>query len=174
MPTSLASHLADIWLEELENVLSDETIVRPYSPLLPSHRPAAHLPPRLSAPSQPPAPLSLLLSPFTSLLTSTPHTTTYNRLLLSLYTPLLTLLTPSLATSAPKRARRDPEDPAPYPSILANCAAAPGGGREDREEVAQSVLKGLVGRASNGGETGVREVNRRRVYEFVRAWGGGG
>lgn len=43
---------------------------------------------------------------------------------------------------------------------------------DDEERLGRDVLGALLREAGMADETGVRDVNRRKVYAFVRDWGG--
>jgi ribosomal RNA-processing protein 1 len=71
VPTSLAYHLADIYLEELDKAIASSPAASPL-----------------------PAPLLTLLSPFFELVARTPNNTTYKRVQSALFDPLFDALKP--------------------------------------------------------------------------------
>ncbi|GHJ89451.1 hypothetical protein NliqN6_5853 [Naganishia liquefaciens] len=145
-PVSLAWHLADIWVEELDKVLRQEST---------------------------PAPVPTLLHPFTQLLTRTPNAQSPPRLLSSIYTPILAASIPDsnplLAQHSAKRRKTTATDADPrekVAGILKSHAST------SEERLGRDLLGALMREAGRSDEEGVRDVNRRKVYAFVRDWGG--
>ncbi|OBZ78963.1 Ribosomal RNA processing protein 1 B [Grifola frondosa] len=138
VPSSLASHLADIYLEELDKALA--------SP---------------STPSPLPAPLSTLLSPFFTLAARTPTNTSYQRIQSALLDPLFFALKPT-HDEEPSRKRPRLSTPT-YSNLIANsCATSPKSeGVIERGKLRQILLKRLFDIAS-GEDT--RDSNRRKLY----------
>ncbi|ODN98083.1 hypothetical protein I350_07725 [Cryptococcus amylolentus CBS 6273] len=150
VPESLANHLSDIYLEELDKVLALPEVT-----------------------SQPPCPLAALLTPHTILLARTPTKTVHTRLMSSLFTPILTSL--SLASSTPvadseRPAKRTKKEEPMYAHIVMHSTAKVGGKeRSTPEELKGSVLRGMFNAAAHGGAT---EPNRRKIYKVWREEGG--
>ncbi|KAF7307086.1 rRNA processing protein [Mycena indigotica] len=120
VPSGLAYHLADIYLEELDKAV------------------AATEPPPL------PAPLSTLLSPFISLAAQTPTSITYKRIQSEVFSPLLEALAADDAPPAKKR-RLDPD----YAALLANaCFDQPSTGKLDPTTLRQKLLRRIFDVAS--------------------------
>ncbi|KAJ9112664.1 hypothetical protein QFC22_006166 [Naganishia vaughanmartiniae] len=151
-PVSLAWHLADIWVDELNKVLGDEEI--------------------------PPAPVPTLLEPFTQLLTRTNNAQTPTRLLPAIYEPILCaalpLSDPSVARERSVKRRKTStgsssreEKRAAVAHILTRSTVG-----DDEERLGRDVLRSMMAQASLPDEHGVKDVNRRKVYAFVKDWGG--
>ncbi|KAF9225487.1 Nop52-domain-containing protein [Gyrodon lividus] len=139
VPASLTFHLAEIYLEELENALAS------------------------SEPSLP-VPLLALLSPFITLAAHTPTNTTYKHLQEALFQPLLTALQPR--TSNPcKRARVSILE---YPTILTNvCTYAPKMDPPlDAGALRETILQKLFAVAS---AQDTRDANRRKMYALYKS-----
>lgn len=143
VPISLAYHLADIYIEELNKVLGNPT-----SPPLP-------------------APLQTLLQPFLSLAAQAPTSVTYKRIQFALFDPLFSALSsPTLEEKTPvsKRARLStPSDTDLYPHVLSNaCYEDPTvEGKVDGPTLKKKLLK-LVFNVASQPET--RDSNRRKMY----------
>ncbi|KAG1754901.1 Nop52-domain-containing protein [Suillus paluster] len=139
VPTSLAFHLSEIYLEELDKALT-------------------------SSESPPPAPLSTLLSPFITLAARTPTNTTYKHIQSSLFEPLGDVLKSSSGPPSRKKARTSSPD---YSQLLVNtCTSSPGGdGAMDAGAVRSSIFQKIFDVAS---ETETRDANRRRMYAFYK------
>lgn len=140
VPASLAFHLADIWLEELNKALSAED------------------------PS--PAPLSLILSPFFTLASRTQASTTYKQIQQTVFEPLFSALkTPSTAPDG--RSRKRPRLESDYPNLVANsCIEDPKEGVVGSAKLRKALLRRLFEVAS---EEGTRDSNRRKMYAFFKA-----
>ncbi|OJA19572.1 rRNA processing [Rhizopogon vesiculosus] len=139
VPASLAFHLSEIYLEEL-----DKTLLRSESPL--------------------PVPMSTLLSPFIVLAARTPTNTTYKHIQSSLFEPLHNALKSSSGPPSRKKARTSSSH---YSKLLSNaCACSPESeGAEDADAVRKSILQKIFDVAS---ETETRDANRRRMYAFYK------
>lgn len=139
MPASLAFHLSEIYLDELDKALS-----------------SSELPP--------PAPMSMLLSPFIVLAARTPTNTTYKHIQSSLFEPLQNALKSSSGPPSRKKARTSSSN---YSKLLANaCTCSPESeGAGDAEAVRKSILQKIFDVAS---ETETRDANRRRMYAFYK------
>ncbi|WRT69712.1 uncharacterized protein IL334_006702 [Kwoniella shivajii] len=153
VPTSIATHLSDIYLDELNKALA-----------LPE------------VDSQPACPLVAVLEPHITLLTRTTTSTVHTRLMASIFTPLLeslTLASPSLALERdaerpPKRTKKD--EPMYAHIVMHSCTGQEG--RVERSS-ASALRRGLLKRmfeAAADGKTG--ESNRRKVYTVWREEGG--
>jgi ribosomal RNA-processing protein 1 len=138
VPASLAFHLSEIYLEELDKALS-------------------------SSESPPPAPLSTLLSPFIVLAARTPTNTTYKHIQSSLFVPLQNSLKSSSGPPSRKRARTSSN----YSELLANTCicSSESEGAQDADTVRKSILQKIFDVAS---ETETRDANRRRMYAFYK------
>ncbi|KZV88056.1 ribosomal RNA processing protein [Exidia glandulosa HHB12029] len=155
VPSSLAYHLADIYLEELEKALN-------------------------AAPSPSPAPLTAVLEPFISLAALTANNRTYDRVANSVLRPLLNAMRTALKAPPPqesergerksKRVRLDDAarsvlTPA-YPTLFANarlsCSA------EEVQPLKLAALRtgvvGLIFEQASKEET--RDSNRRKLYDI--------
>lgn len=174
MSISIAWHLSDVWLEELEKILEEESV----GPL-----PAVNITPISSSQLngdliQTPCPLADLLNPFTQLLACTTNPKTHDRLIEAIYEPLLSsLLPPEESDEPPSKKRKLGNNSAiagaRNPKISKGCSASLGGEKAVSErELADSVLKSLMKQASAGNEAGVKDSNRRKIYTFVREKGG--
>ncbi|KAJ9107154.1 hypothetical protein QFC19_002814 [Naganishia cerealis] len=149
-PVSLAWHLADIWVDELNKVLGDEEIA--------------------------PAPVPTLLEPFTQLLTRTNNAQTPTRLLASVYEPILRAALPESDPEASrersaKRRKTTASALEEKRGAVANILARSTSGA-DEERLGREVLRMMMVEASLPDERGVKDVNRRKVYAFVKDWGG--
>ncbi|KAI0964425.1 hypothetical protein AcW1_001248 [Taiwanofungus camphoratus] len=144
VPASLAYHLADIYLEELDKALAPT--------------PAPPPPP----PSPTPAPLSTLLAPFFALAARTPTNATYQRIQSALLDPLFAALRPAPVDAEPSHKRRRLSAPA-YPHLRANaCADDPGAeGPLEGSALRRALLRRMFDVAS-GQDT--RDSNRRKLY----------
>jgi len=139
VPTSLAFHLSEIYLEELEKALT-------------------------SSESPPPVPLSTLLLPFIALAARTPTNTTYKHIQSSLFVPLRNLLKSSSGPPSRKKARTSSPD---YSKLLVNVCASNSDSDQamDVDAVRKSILQEIFDVAS---ETETRDANRRRMYAFYK------
>ena len=140
VPTSLAYHLSDIYLEELDKALANSPVESPL-----------------------PAPLSTLLAPFFVLSSRTPTTITYQRIQTALIDPLLTALSPRVdSDDQPSRKRPRLSSPT-FDNLVSNsCASEPvSEGAQSTLSLRKIVLKQLFDVAS---EPDTRDANRRRLY----------
>ncbi|KAK4686819.1 ribosomal RNA-processing protein 1, partial [Tremellales sp. Uapishka_1] len=138
VPSSIGTHLADIYLEELDKVLA-----------LPE------------VDSQSPCPVVSLLFPHILLLTRTSNSTIYTRLMLSIFTPLLSALSLASSSTEPSSKKRREDEPV-YAHIIMCSKLGPDGLKKD-------LLKELFKVAS---EDKSGESNRRKVYKLWREEGG--
>ncbi|KAK8849691.1 hypothetical protein IAR55_005026 [Kwoniella newhampshirensis] len=152
VPSSIATHLADIYLDELNKALG-----------LPE------------VDSQPACPLTAILQPHILLLTRTSTSHVHTRLMNSVFTPLLSSL--SLATATPsiderpsKRSKKGLSEPMYAHIVMHSCVGDAG---KDERDGADKVRKGLLKSmflAAADGKAG--ESNRRKVYTVWREEGG--
>ncbi|RDX51869.1 Nop52-domain-containing protein [Lentinus brumalis] len=139
VPTSLAYHLSDIYLEELDKALGSPPVESPL-----------------------PAPLSTLLSPFFSLASRTPTTVTYQRIQSALFDPLLTAFAPRQDSDEPSR-KRPRLSSSTFPHLVSNaCSSNPKDeGAVSTATLRKTLLKQMFDTAS---EPDTRDANRRRLY----------
>jgi len=144
VPTGLAYHLADIYLEELNKVLSNS-------------------PSPISSP--PPAPLHTLFRPFLILAARTPTRVTYKRIQSSFFDPLFSALSPSLEVQprSHKRIRLMDSDVGAYSNLIANaCYEDPQTeGKMTGTLLRKMLLRSLFEVAS---QPETRDSNRRKMY----------
>lgn len=140
VPASLAYHIADIYVEELDKALSN-------------------------TPSPAPAPLSLLLDPFFILASRTPTSTTYKRIQSALFEPLFTALVPESedGDDRPKSKRIRLSEEATHPNIRVNsCYGDPETeGSMDGAILKKKLLRRIFEIAS---QEETRDSNRRKMY----------
>ncbi|KAF7303239.1 rRNA processing protein [Mycena kentingensis (nom. inval.)] len=148
VPTSLAYHLADIYLQELNKALAS------------------------SDPAPLPAPLLTVLSPFIHLIAQTPTSITYKRIQGEVFVPLFEALAPPEEDAPPTKKRRlDSDDSAAqtnqnYPALVANaCYDDPESGPMGREELREKLLRRIFDVAS---EPETRDSSRRKMYAFFK------
>jgi ribosomal RNA-processing protein 1 len=148
VPVSLAYHLADIYLEELDKALGRTEDALP-------------------------APLNTLLEPFLTLASRTINKKTYERLQSALLEPLLSAFSPSAASEEEDQAedgddegrsrkRRRLSEPC-FAHVVANvCASDP---KAEGAMAPKTVKKALLKRIFDvaGAET-TRDVDRRKLY----------
>ncbi|EJD52593.1 Nop52-domain-containing protein [Auricularia subglabra TFB-10046 SS5] len=155
VPSSLAYHLSDIWLEELEKAMNN------------------------AEPSPPPAPLGVLLEPFISLAALTNNARTHERVVNSVFKSLFGAIKAAAKAPAPeddggerraKRARLDEAARAAlspkYPTLLAHTRVSAAAAGEDAAplnlgDLRKCAIALLFERASKE-ET--RDSNRRKLY----------
>ncbi|KAF8560066.1 ribosomal RNA processing protein [Imleria badia] len=138
VPAGLTFHLAEIYLEELENAVSTSD-----SPV--------------------PVPILALLSPFISLAAHTPTNTTYKHLEETLFRPLLTGLR-SRTSNPHKRTRVSGFE---YPTIFSNaCVDVPHtDGPMLHSTLREAILQKLFAVAS---AEDTRDANRRKMYALYK------
>lgn len=143
VPTSLAYHLADIYLEELDKALGSSAVDGPL-----------------------PAPLSTLLAPFLALSARTSTALTLQRIQSALLEPLVTTLSTGHGSDGPsrKRLRLSTNE---YPNLVANaCETEPSKeGAISPSALRKAVFKQVFEVAS---EPDTRDANRRKLYAFWR------
>lgn len=140
MPASLAYHIADVYVEELDKALG-------------------------ATPLPSPAPLATLLDPFFSLAARTPTAVTYKRIQNALLEPLFAMLVsdshPEDEPPKSKRARLSAETPS-YPHLEANaCYSDPEEGRMDGLTLKKKLLRRMFEVAS---QPETRDSNRKKMY----------
>ncbi|KAF7347692.1 rRNA processing protein [Mycena venus] len=147
VPTSLAYHLSDIYVEELDKALA--SAVEPFLP----------------------APLSTLLTPFFLLAARTPTSTTYKRIQSEVFTPLFSALSslqpPEDQPRAQKRIRLDPDvQEQQYPALVSNtCFDSPTEGKIEGGILRKKLLRRIFEIAS---EPDTRDSSRRKMYALFK------
>ncbi|KAE8541763.1 hypothetical protein D1P53_001936 [Cryptococcus gattii VGV] len=154
VPTSISTHLSDIYLDELNKVLG-----------LPE------------VDSQPACPIAAVLQPHITLLARTPLSTVHTRIMSSVFSPLLTSLT--LASSSldrnderpAKRSKKSIEDEPMYAHVVMHSCVGEGGKQErnSADQLRNAVLRAMFNEAANPKST---EPNRRKIYKVWREEGG--
>ncbi|WVQ78924.1 hypothetical protein IAT38_001016 [Cryptococcus sp. DSM 104549] len=150
VPTSIATHLGDIYLEELDKALGMPEVD-----------------------SQPACPLTTVLLPHTLLLTRTTTPTVHTRLMDAVFTPLLTSL--ELASSAvnedERPSKKAKKSEPMYAHIVMHSSAGEAGQQErsSPSQLRKALLKSMFVTAADG-KAG--ESNRRKVYKVWREEGG--
>jgi ribosomal RNA-processing protein 1 len=139
VPTSLAYHIADIYIEELDEALGAAT-------------------------SPPPAPLATILEPFFHLAARTPTSTTYKRIQSALVEPLLSALVsetdPEDDLPKAKRIRLNSETPTFLKSYA--CLDDPElDGHMEGAVLKKKLLRRMFEIAS---QPETRDSNRRKIY----------
>ncbi|KAJ7706006.1 nucleolar protein,Nop52-domain-containing protein [Mycena rosella] len=148
VPTSLAYHLSDIFVDELEKALA-----------------TASDPPIL------PAPLSTLLTPFFVMAARTPTSVTYKRIQSELFNPLLSALSSPQSIDADdqppaKRMRLDPGVQQQYPTLVSNaCFDSPSDGKIEGAVLRKKLLRRIFEIAS---EPDTRDSSRRKMYALFK------
>jgi ribosomal RNA-processing protein 1 len=138
VPTSLAYHIADIYVEELDKALGTTQ---------------NHLP----------APMAVVLGPFFTLAAQTSNLTTYKRIQSAVIEPFLSSLGPvsPLIDEPPKSKKRRICEEA---SLAKNaCFTSASEGKVDGLELRRMLLRRIFEIAS---EPTTKESNRRRMYTF--------
>lgn len=139
VPASLAFHIGDIYLEELDKVLADTP---------------------LSA-----CPLSTTLSPFFTLAARTQAKLTYKHIQDTVFDPIFDALQTSRSIGGPSKKRQKLEPS--YSNIVENsCVSDPKGGVEDKVKLRTTLLRRIFDVAS---EEGTRDSNRRKMYALFQA-----
>ena len=146
VPASLAYHIADIYIEELDKALGAAT-------------------------SPQPAPLGTLLEPFFYLAAQTPTSTTYKRLQSALFEPLLNALVPETdlegTPSKAKRIRLSCDTPAYLKSNA--CLEDPElDGHMEGAILKRKLLRRIFEIAS---QPETRDSNRRKMYALWKEGG---
>ena len=140
VPTSLAYHVADIYVEELEKALGNTQDPHP-------------------------VPVAVVLSPFFTLCAQTPNSTTYKRVQSAVIEPLLSSLGPESPLidggEPPKsKKRRLCEE-----TCLAKhaCFTSASEGKVEGLELKRMLLRRIF---EIGSEATTKESNRRKMYAF--------
>lgn len=95
-----------------------------------------------------------------------------------MFQPLIAGLLPSEESEQPVKKKRRTEEGSQdvenrFPDIALQCSVGAGERSIATErELANSVLKRMMALASLSNDEGVKDSNRRKVYTFVREWGG--
>lgn len=153
VPSALASHLADVYLDELEVVLSDVDEVVP-------------------------APIESLLAAHIALLARTRTQAVHNRLMSVVFTPALKALSePNTEPVEVQVSRRRSafvaadEEEMPYPHIAAHGGLPIVGGTAATQAATKAQLKKalLAAMFKEAAQEGAVESNRRKIYAVVRA-----
>ncbi|WVQ95804.1 hypothetical protein IAU59_002903 [Kwoniella sp. CBS 9459] len=157
VPTSIATHIADIYLDELDKALA-----------LPE------------VDSQPACPLTAVLQPHIALLTRTPTSTVHARLMSSIFSPLLeslALASPSLSLERErdgerpsKRSKKEINKPMYAHIVMHSCVGNTGSQERSTPEKLRGGLLRAMFEAAADGKAG--ESNRRKVYQVWREEGG--
>jgi ribosomal RNA-processing protein 1 len=139
VPASLAYHIADVYIEELDKALGATSLPTP-------------------------APLATLLDPFFTLASRTPTAVTYKRIENALFEPLFTALVseshPEDEPPKSKRIRLSAETS--YPHLAANaCYSDPEEGRVDGFTLKKKLLSRIFEVAS---QPDTRDSNRKKMY----------
>ncbi|KAK7064087.1 rRNA processing protein [Favolaschia claudopus] len=149
VPASLAYHLADIYLQELDKTLASSSL--------------SDAEPSL------PAPLSPLLNPFFILAARTPTATTYKRIQAEVFEPLFSALSlpPESQPPPQKRIRLDPSaTQEQYLALVSNaCFDRPSAGTVEREILRKKLLRRFFDIAS---EPETKDSNRRKMYALFK------
>ncbi|KAI0778739.1 Nop52-domain-containing protein [Trametes elegans] len=140
VPTSLAYHLADIYLEELDKALGNSPV-----------------------PSPLPAPLSTLLAPFIVLAARTTNSTSYQRIQSALLDPLYTSLSTTHESDEPPSRKRPRLSVPSFPNLVSNaCTERP---KEEGTLSSSALKKAILKRMFDiAGEPDSRDANRRKLY----------
>lgn len=160
IPSSLSYHLSDVYLEELNKVLSSDE----QSPT--------------------PAPILKVLEPFFTLLAQTSNNAGYTRIQDAFFQPLLGSLRHANTEKRPaKRARIEPEtkngleikeEPFPLFSITQNSITASTTAENDMSDLPAPSLPRDVEKAvramlfTTAGQKSTRDANRRKMFKLWR------
>ena len=142
---SLKYHLADVYLEELDKVLTS------YSEASDNDAP-------------PRAPLDTLIAPFLTILARTPSNHTFERVTSTILEPLIQSFAPPGATEPPSKKRRRLLGTEMMSLVDNSCvSSSPMTAPADKSSIHQALLKQVFAVAS---EQDTRDSNRRRLYKF--------
>ncbi|ETW86988.1 hypothetical protein HETIRDRAFT_306975 [Heterobasidion irregulare TC 32-1] len=149
VPSSLAYHLADIYLEELDKAVASQLKLDE------------------SDDEPTPTPLVTVLSPFLSLSSRTISNTTYSRIQSAILDPLFQSLS-TIRSDEPPSAKRRRVLEVDYASLLDNaCMLDPKSeGKMERSPLRKALLRKLFDVAS---EQDTRDSNRRKLYSFWKS-----
>ncbi len=141
VPPSLAYHLSDVYLEELDKALGNAPVDSPL-----------------------PAPLPTLLAPFLALSARTSTVITLQRIQSALLEPLVTALSTHHESDEPSR-KRPRLSTTEYPNLAANaCETDP----SKEGAISPSALRKVVFKQvfEVASEPDTRDANRRKLYAF--------
>jgi ribosomal RNA-processing protein 1 len=141
---SLKYHLADIYLEELNKVLTWDSEA------------GGECPPR--------APLDTLIEPFLTLIARTPSNHTFDRVMSTVLEPLIQSLATVGSVEPPSKKRR--RLLGNEITFVADNACTSNSPTADKSSVHQTLLKRVFSVAS---EQDTRDSNRRRLYKFWKS-----
>ncbi|KAF4573214.1 hypothetical protein EYR36_007724 [Pleurotus pulmonarius] len=150
VPTSLAYHLADIYIEELDKVMAAEE-------------------------KSSPAPLNTLLAPFFNLAALTPNSTTHRRVQSAFLEPLFRSVTTESTSNSDDdnrttKRRRLANSDSLYPHLIQNaCLTDPSAGKLSSTSLKQGLSKYLFDTASN---PDTKDTNRRKMYTLWKETAG--
>ncbi|KAL4267954.1 RRP1 family protein [Pleurotus pulmonarius] len=150
VPTSLAYHLADIYIEELDKVMAAEE-------------------------KSLPAPLNTLLAPFFNLAALTPNSTTHRRVQSAFLEPLFRSVTRESTSNSDDdtrttKRRRLANSDSLYPHLIQNaCLTDPSAGKLSSTSLKQGLSKYLFDTASN---PDTKDTNRRKMYTLWKETAG--
>ncbi len=144
VPLSLKYHLADIYLEELDKVLTWDS--------------------EAGEPCPPPVPIDTLVSPFLTLLARTPSSHTFERVMSAVLDPLIQSLTPPGSDEPPSKKRRRLLGNEML--FVADNSRASDLSTADKSSLRRILLKQVFSVAS---EEDTRDSNRRRLYKFWKS-----
>ena len=143
VPLSLKYHLADIYLEELDKVLTWDS--------------------EAGEPCPPPVPVDTLISPFLTLLARTPSNHTFERVMSAVLEPLIHSLTPPGADEPPTKKRRRLGNEMTFVADNSRTSNLP---TTDKSSLRRVLLKLVFSVAS---DENTRDSNRRRLYKFWKS-----
>jgi ribosomal RNA-processing protein 1 len=144
VPMSLKYHLGDVYLEELNKVLTWDSEADGESP--------------------PRAPLDTLIAPFLTLLARTPSNHTFDRVMSTVLEPLIQSLAAVGSAEPPSKKRR--RLLGNEISFVADNSCISNSRTADRSSIHQALLKQVFSAAS---EQDTRDSNRRRLYKFWKS-----
>jgi len=153
VPLSLKYHLADVYLEELDKVLTS------YSEA--SNSDDNHP----STPGPPRAPLDTLIAPFLTLLARTPSNHTFERVMTTVLEPLIQSFAPPGTAEPPSKKRRRLLGTEML-SLVDNSCISSSPAATDKSSIHQALLKQVFAVAS---EQDTRDSNRRRLYKLWKS-----
>ena len=147
IPSELAYHIADIYLEELNRAIASKSDAEPV-----------------------PAPLCVLSKPIFSQLARTPNTTTFKRMQTAFLEPLVHALSEKATSDDEDEGDGQPSQKRPrldtYDDLVAHaCVDAIDEGIVTKSSLRRAILKRIFSLAS---EESTRDANRRKLYAFVK------
>lgn len=141
---SLKYHLADVYLEELNKVLTWDSEADGESP--------------------PRAPLDTIIAPFLTLLARTPSNHTFDRVMSTALEPLIQTFAAAGSVEPPSKKRRRLLDN--EISFIADNSCVSNSPTTDKSSLQKALLKQVFSVAS---EQDTRDSNRRRLYKFWKS-----